>query len=148
MKNDVICDILESFEKEDAELWFDAEIYEKDLIDKVVSDQFKVLWDYLDKLGYEPISCMEEVDPGIHIILSRHKATGLCSIDVITGDVHLYKIFGDIRLASPYDFDTDEGKGNIYRAFADLCIWMDAAKNNEPEYRISHCENLWYKHIG
>ena len=149
MVDDVVSTVLEDFEKESADLWYMVDPDDPTgMAEEDCSARRDTLEHYLYDLNFHPMAIMDDPDDGIYIILSVHNPTTLCAIDVVTGDEHWYKIFGDLRDRKNYNYIYKNDRDNLYRAFADMCIWMEAARNNENEYRVNHLVNLGYKSIS
>ena len=148
MVDDIVSTVLEDFEKESADLWYMVDSDNPESLTKVDrSLRCDTLERYLGDHNFHPMAVMDDPDDGIYVILSVHNPTTLCSIDVVTSDEHWYKIFGDLRDRTNYNYIYKNDRDNLYRAFADMCIWMEAARNNENEYRVNHLINLSYKKV-
>ena len=148
MVDDIVSTVLEDFEKESADLWYMVDSDNPESLTKVDrSLRCDTLERYLGDHNFHPMAVMDDPDDGIYVILSVHNPTTLCSIDVVTSDEHWYKIFGDLRDRTNYNYIYKNDRDNLYRAFADMCIWMEAARNNENEYRVNHLINLGYKKV-
>ena len=148
MVDDIVSTVLEDFEKESADLWYMVDPDDFQSMTEVdCSARCDMLEHYLRDLNFNPMAVMDDPDDGIYVILSVHNPTTLCSVDVVTGDEHWYKIFGDLRDRTNYNYIYKGDRDNLYRAFADMCIWMEAARNNENEYRVNHLINLSYKKV-
>ena len=143
MVNDIVSTVLDDFEKEEANLWYLADSDSPSF----VSEKCNKLEDYLNEYNFVPMAVMDDFYNDIYVIFSSHNPTTLCAIDVITSDEHWYKIFGDLRDRTNYNYIYHDDRNNLYRAFADMCIWMHSARFNGNDYRVSHLINMGYKKV-
>ena len=143
MIDDIVSTVLDDFEKEEADLWYVVDSGGPSFI----SEKCTKLEDYLNEYNFVPMAVMDDPDDDIYVILSSHNPTTLCSIDVVTGDEHWYKIFGDLRDRTNYNYVYKSDRDNLYRAFADMCIWMNSARFNENDYRVNHLINMGYNKV-
>ena len=148
MVGDTVSTVLEDFEKNAANLWYMVDPDDvRSMMEVACSARCDMMENYLYNLDFHPMVIMDDRDDGIVVILSIHDPTTLCAIDVRTGDENWYKIFGDLRDKSNYNFIYHDDRNNLYRAFADMCIWMESNKYSKNEYRVNHLINMGYKKV-
>lgn len=101
-----------------------------------MDEKLDSLWNELLLLEYKPLAHMTYGDRDSVVVLFKSNQDNLCVIDVLTGDKHLYRVLGDIRVRSPYNFYVRDERDNIYREYSDVCFLVEGTDGDGIAERL------------